>query len=338
MNMAYFPENIHDWKKIASYVDKAETIYITTHVNPDGDAIGSVMALAGFFSGLGKTFRVINDSKTPEIYRFLDPDTIIETPDENETPSGGPGKVDLVMFLDLNNYSRLGKIRDFLVNNNAVKIIIDHHIPDKVEADIKVVNTRASSTGSLIFDFIHTLDKSLIDKKIARALLTAIASDTGFFKYSNTTKTTHLIASELYKYGVKTNEVYRSLETRQQFCRQKLMGFALSQAQITSGGRIAYTVITDEIFEKAGAQREHTDGIIDQLRIIKGIKVASLIIQEGADLYKASFRTSGNIPANKIASQLGGGGHPKAAGATLRGTLDEVAKRVIETINSVMDT
>ena len=336
--MAYFPENKDDWKKIAALAENAGTIFITTHVNPDGDAIGSVMALAGFFSGQGKTCRVINNSKTPELYRFLDPDRIIETPEEYEILHDGPGKDDLVMFLDLGTYSRVGDIRDFLVNNKAVKIVIDHHIPDQIEVDIKVVNTRASSTGSLVFDFIHIFDKSLIDKKIARALMTAIASDTGFFKYSNTTQTTHLIASELYKYGVRTHEVYRSLEKRQPICRQKLMGAALSQANITSGGRIAYAVITDEMFEKAGAQREHTDGIIEQLRVIKGTKVASLIIQEGADIFKASFRTSDNIPANKIASQLGGGGHPKAAGASLNGTLDEVTKRVIDTINSVMDT
>ncbi|MCE5250667.1 bifunctional oligoribonuclease/PAP phosphatase NrnA [bacterium] len=334
---AFYPENENQWTAIATAIHDSDRIFLSTHVNPDGDAVGSVMAFAVFLKGMGKKIRIINESSTPDLYRFLDPHGIIESYGLTRLPENSPVKGDLVVVLDLGNYARLGHIREFLIDNDAIKAVIDHHQPEQIEADILALNTRACSTGSLVYDLLCHIDRSIINKQIAEALITAIVSDTGFFRYSNTTATTHRIASELYEYNINVPNIRRHMESGQLFCRQKLLGLTLSEIRITPCRRIVYSVITREMFEQAGASREHTEGIIEQLRIIRDIKIAFLVIQEGTDLFKASFRTADSIPANEIASLLGGGGHPKAAGASMNGTLDAVVTRVLDASASVLN-
>lgn len=335
--MEYYPENRSDFLKIGNLVSHAERIFITTHVNPDGDALGSVMALAGFIQKMGKEFRIVIQSAVVEMYRFLDPGNVIESYPEIPPSGNGPNERDLVFFLDLGKYERAGNVVPYLVQNQAGKIVIDHHPPEEIEADYRVVNPHAEATGSLVFDFICTVNKSLIDKKIALSILTAIVTDTGYFRYSNTTAITHYVAASLYGYGARVEEIRKSLETGQPFSRQKLLGFALANLHLSSCGTIVYSCITMKMFQDSGARREHTDGIIDQIRIIKNVKVAILIVQEGDKLYKVSFRTVKPIPANTISAKLGGGGHPRAAGATCIGDLETVIDTVLNVVKTTVN-
>ncbi len=336
--MTFFPENKDSWIRIASLINDSKRIILSTHVNPDGDAIGSLMALAGFLTLLGKPVRIINESKTPDLYKFLDPQDIIESYSGNHPPGKKPEKGDLVIFLDLGQYSRAGKIADYLVNNEAAKVIIDHHQPEPVKADVLASNPQASSTGSLVYDLMCHIDCTLIDKNIARLVLTAVVTDTGYFRYSSTTATTHLIAAELYRHGANVGEIRKSMENGHALCRQKLLGYTLARVEVIESGRMAYSVITTSMFEETGALREHTEGIIDQIRIIQNIKVASLIIQEKPDRYKVSFRTKDSVSANEIATLLGGGGHLRAAGATVNGPLEKVTSQVINATRKALNT
>ncbi|MFC1692495.1 bifunctional oligoribonuclease/PAP phosphatase NrnA [Candidatus Latescibacterota bacterium] len=336
--MVYFSENCDDWGKIASLIKRAETIYISTHVNPDGDAVGSVMALAGYLVRTGKPVRIINQSETPESYRFLDPDGIIESYPDSPPQGKKPGKNDLVFFLDFGNLERVGSCVEFLTKNDAPLVVIDHHPPESIEADVIVINTHAASTGSLLYDLMCHIDSSIMNKEIATALLTAVVTDTGYFRYSNTTATTHLITSSLYNYGVTASEIRKHLENGYQLCRQLLLGMALSTVRISPCGRIAYAHITESMFKKAGAKREHTDGIIDHIRVIRNIKIAALFIQEGKDRFKVSFRSGDGTSVNTIARLLKGGGHPKAAGASLTGSLEYVIKKVLEAAEELLNS
>ncbi len=336
--MAYYPENAPHWERIRRLVDVAGRIYISTHVNPDGDAVGSVMALAGLFSGIGKRYRIILQSQIPESYRFLDPEGRIESYPAYPPSESAPGEEDLVIFVDMGRFDRAGTVEDFLVRTQAKKIVIDHHRPESPSADLAAVNPRAESTGSLVYDMIGYIAPHLLDERIAIATLTAIVTDTGFFRYSNTTALTHRIAASLYDLGARVGTIRRELETGQPFPRQKLLGLALSNVRRSSGGRIAYMHVTSRMFEKARARREHTDGIIDHVRVIQGAKVAALIVQEGPDLFKVSFRTAEPIPANEIASLLGGGGHPRAAGATLAGSLEQVVSLMLRAAETILAT
>jgi bifunctional oligoribonuclease and PAP phosphatase NrnA len=335
--MEYFPENRKDWLKIGDILKQAENIFITTHVNPDGDAIGSVMALAGFIIKMGKNVRIVLQSDVVEMYRFLDSDALIESYPDIPPSGDGPKEGDLVFFLDLGRYDRAGNVVPFLTQNEALKILIDHHPPEEVEANIIAVNPHAEAAGSLVYDLICTINQSLMDKRIALAVLTAIVTDTGYFRYSNTTAITHHIAASLYEYGARVDLIRKSLETGQPFSRQKLLGFALSNLRLSSCGTIVYSLITQKMFHDSGARREHTDGIIDQIRIIKNIKVAILIVQDGDDKYTVSFRTVKPVSATEIASRLGGGGHPRAAGATCSGSLEMVVDSVLRAVNSVVN-
>lgn len=335
--MSLFPDKIDDWKTISALINKSEKIFISTHINPDGDAIGSEMAFAGFLNHLRKPFRIINSSKTPGMYAFLDPDNIIETPVDNILLGDGPKNTDLIIFLDLGNYNRVGIVLDFLVGNGSKKVVIDHHIPEPVEADVVVVDTDASSTGSLIYDLFCVIDSSLIDKEIAKAILTTIVTDTGFFRYSNTTSGTLRLAALLYDLGTSARDIRRQLEIGEPLCRQKLLGLTLSHVQLASCGRIAYSYITSPMFEETGASREHTEDIINHIRIIKGIKIAVLFVQEKEREFKVSFRATGKVAVNIVAAELGGGGHEKAAGANMSGTLEEVIERVLKVTSSILD-
>ncbi|MFC1539359.1 bifunctional oligoribonuclease/PAP phosphatase NrnA [Candidatus Latescibacterota bacterium] len=326
--MQYFPENTDKWKEIASVINLSKTIYLSSHINPDGDALGSEIAFRKFLLNIHKKCRIINYSNTPELYNFLDPNNIIESYSENDKIKNPPGQNDVVIFLDMGNYKRAGKVANFLLHNNSVKIVIDHHQPDMINADILVINPRAAATGSLLYDLFCTIDKSAVDKKVATALLTAVITDTGYFKYRNTTSTTHLIASALLEHGARTSSISKKLNVGIPLPRQVLKGLALSNIRTTECGRISYSYITQQMFEQAGSLREHTEGIIQQIIRIKDTKVAALIIQEPLpeeyNHFKVSFRSVGNIPVNIIASLLGGGGHKNAAGANLIGPLEEV--------------
>jgi phosphoesterase RecJ-like protein len=294
------------------------------------------MALYRFLTGYGKEIRIISSSKTPDIYCFLDPSSVIESCEHGHIPKNPPKKNDLVFIIDLCNYERLGIIADFMTNNDATKCIIDHHMPEDNSADIYVGNTQAAATGSLIFDMILYIDENRVDSEIAKALYTAIVTDTSFFRYSNTTGRTHEIASELYNFGVKAKDVRRFIENRHEYCRQRLLGSVLEKTRLTEDGMIGYSFATLDMFAAAGAKREHTDGIIDHIRMIRGVEVAFFMIQEGIDDFKVSFRTGDSIMANEVAAELGGGGHAKASGANVSGPLAEVTAKTLTVIRNML--
>jgi bifunctional oligoribonuclease and PAP phosphatase NrnA len=338
--MAFYPDKASDWRNIASLLVSSHRVFITTHVNPDGDAIGSEMALARFLTAGGKPVRIINHSKTPDIYAFLDPNGMIET---FETKGGsvfrdGPGPDDLVFFLDMGNLNRAGDTGALLLENGAQSVMIDHHVPEPVNVSIAVTVSTSDSTGSLVFDLMTTIDPARIDHDIAEAVLTAIVTDTGYFTYSNTTPVTLRIAASLYEYGASARDLRKRLERAHPLTRQRLMGLCLAETALASDGRIAWSYISSAMFARTGSSREHTDGIINEIRVIEGISVALILIQESPDIWKASFRSMSGVPVNEIAVMLGGGGHEKAAGATLHGTFEEVSKLVLTTVTEVLDS
>jgi bifunctional oligoribonuclease and PAP phosphatase NrnA len=336
--MSYFPENENEWTTIAHLINRTDNIFITTHVNPDGDAIGSEIALSHFLKNMGKTVSIVNTSPTPEMYRFLDPHHSIKVYNNPETKVKNPEKNDLMFSLDFGRDDRAGESFFYLTHNGPTRVVIDHHIPEETITDIAVINTRAAATGSLLFDLMNTIGAAFIDRNVALALMTAIVTDTGNFRFNNTTATTHRIAAALHEYGATAHDVSRQLETGFTFNRQKLLGLVLGSVSLSDCGRIAYAHITEAMFRKTTTERENTEGIIEHIRSIKNITVAILFIQENHNTYKISIRTKGNAHANIIATLFSGGGHPQAAGATLKGSLKSVTARVLKQTTEYLDT
>ena len=335
--MEFFEENSHDWDLVAEEINAANCVYITCHINPDGDAIGSEMALAGYLKNIGKSYRVINHSPTPDTFKYLDPDDSIELFSDISATSAIPGSADLIIMLDMGKFDRCGSCMEYFKKSKARKVVIDHHPKEKIDADLVVVNTNAASTGSLVYAFLNHIDPSTVNSEIALAIMTALVTDSGYFRYANTTSVTHRIAASLYEHGVSSLNIRRRLETGYPFSRQKLMGLALSNLSSAAEGRISYTYITLDMFDKAEAKREHTDGFIDQMRYINGTQVAFLVVQEEEERFKVSFRSGEHVAVNMVASMLGGGGHPRAAGANLIGSLDDVIMRVLEAAESYLN-
>lgn len=330
--MGFFPENAKDWRMLGEMIDAAQTVFVSTHVNPDGDAIGSVMALAVFLGAIGKPVRVLMDSPTPELMAFLDPEGLIE-PCPAESPVTAD---DIVIFCDMGRYDRAGGCAVLAGDGSAPRVIIDHHIPEPIEAELAVVNTTAASTACLIYDFCLFRDASAVDRRAAQAVMTGVMSDTGYLRYSNTTERTLRLTADLYRHGVTIADVRRRLETGFPLCRQLLLGLTLSAVRVAEGGEIAYAPITLDMFRAAGAERQHTEGIIDHIRMIRGVEVAFVIIQEGPDDFKVSFRSGERVMVNELAAALGGGGHPRAAGAAMNGPLEEVIARVLDAAGTAL--
>ncbi|MFC1511957.1 bifunctional oligoribonuclease/PAP phosphatase NrnA [Candidatus Latescibacterota bacterium] len=260
-DLVFYPENSASWRSIQTVLEEASRVFITTHVNPDGDAIGSVIALGRFLVKMDKQMRIINESKTPAMYAFLDPDGMIESYDVSGDRlfHDAPSRDDVVVFLDLGDYERAGKVAEFLLGGGARTIIVDHHDATPAFADIAVVNPHAESTGSLVYDLMRVINPLLIDSPIAEVVLAAIVTDTGYFTYSNTTSTTMAIASSLYTYGISMHGLRKRIESTQPFSRQKLLGLCLAQIALADHGRIAWSYITTEMFEHSGSSREDTD-------------------------------------------------------------------------------
>lgn len=336
----FYPENASSWKSIALLVQAARRVFVTTHVNPDGDALGSEMAVARFLAKLGKPVRIVNTSKTPAMYAFLDSENLIESYEllGKSLFHDQPGKNDLIMILDLSDFERIGEVSDFLLRNNAPRVIIDHHESEPEEADVTVLAPYAESTGSLVYDLLLSMDHAHIDIPIAEAILTAVLTDTGYFSFSNTNSISLGVVSSLYKFGVSVHNLRKRIDATQPLVRQKLLGLCLAEADLACRGRAAWSYISAEMFRKSGTSREHTEGIINHLRVIEGVSIAVLFIQEEPLEWKISFRSATGIRVNSIAAQMGGGGHEKAAGAALSGTLPEVTEKAFAIINEALDS
>lgn len=298
---------------------RCTTFLISVHKNPDGDALGSQLALMLALEKMNKTVTVHNVDPVPEIYRFL--------PHASRIKSGRPveGRYDAHIVLD-SDPPRTGLFdavypADTLIN-------IDHHVTNSSTWPLTWVDPEASATGEMIYRLIGLLGVR-VDRDMAMCLYTAIFTDTGSFRYSNTTPESMKISATLLEAGADpwlvTENVYESFAYR----RVKLLGIILSNMEISAEGRIAWVVVNDEQYRQTGTTAEDTDNFVNFVRSVKGVEVAVLFRQSGNDQYKISLRSKGRIDLSGLAQSLGGGGHRNAAGCVLDGSIDAVKRKVM---------
>ncbi len=313
--------------EIITALRRCSSILISVHKNPDGDALGSQLALMLALEKLNKTVVAQNIDPLPETYRFLPASSRIKTGSTVE------GRYDAIMVLDAD------PPRTGLFDGNYpadTRINIDHHLTNPSEWPLTWLDPSASATGEMVYELIHRLGVP-IDREIAICLYTAIFTDTGSFRYSNTTPKSMRISADLLEAGADpwmvTENIYESFAYR----RIKLLGNVLAGVERSEDGRIAWVVVTEELFSRFGATAEDTDNFINFVRSTKGVEVAILFRQTAASQYKISLRSKGRVDLSGLAQSLGGGGHKNAAGSTVDGTLDEVKKRVIEAVNKAVE-
>lgn len=308
-------------------LDPCDSILISVHKNPDGDALGSQLALMLALERTGKKVTLHNLDPVPEMYRFL--------PQGDRIKTGRPvhGAFDAIIVLDAEP-TRTGLFdADYPART---RINIDHHITNPLEWPLTWLDVNASATGEMIYKLI-TLMNAPIDRDTALCLYTAILTDTGSFRYSNTTPVCMRIAATLLEAGADswlvTENVYESFG----YPRLKLLGMVLSAVERSADGRTAWVVVTDELYRQTNTTAEDTDSFINFVRSVKGVEVAVLFRQTGPVQYKISMRSKGRVDLSALAQTLGGGGHKNAAGGVIDGTLQDAKMRVLDAVQKALN-
>jgi len=324
----------HDWQKIIEKIGQSERILLTTHHNPDGDGLGAEAALFHCFRRLGKSPAILNSSALPPEYVFLNESEIFNTYQAGQTPEELE-KFDLLMILDAGNTERLGPLGPVLKNVNLPTICIDHHPFNNCPADnASMIDVRAPATATLVFELIKIIAPQIIDLKIASALYVGLMTDTGSFRFENTTAETMEMAAELLRLGVQPGLIYRYVYENYRPERMKLLGMVLQDVQYEFDNRLAWFSVTREQIAAAGAILDEVDGFTDFVRSIKGVEVAVMFLQVRDSRTRMNFRSKGLITINDVARQFGGGGHPYAAGLVLDTGLDEAIRTVLPAIRN----
>ncbi|MCF8412071.1 MAG: bifunctional oligoribonuclease/PAP phosphatase NrnA [Melioribacteraceae bacterium] len=302
-----------NFQKLKEIILENDSFLITSHVNPDADAIGSEIAFYHLLKKLGKTARIVNHSETPYNIEFLDPQKVIELYNDEKHRHLFLDS-DVLVALDFNDSKRILSMQDGFNKSGKLKICIDHHQDPKEFVDFIFYDTGYSSTGEILYDFIAKSKIADFDFDIALPLYTAILTDTGSFQYERTTPKTHKIAAHLLELGVNPTEVYDLHYNQGTMSRINLLGKALESMQMNEKKNLAYMVITLDEIKTTGAVMADIDGFVNYCLKISGIILGILFVQS-EDGVKMSFRSKGDITANKLASEFGGGGHINAAGA-----------------------
>ena len=315
-----------DARSIAAALQKAESFLLSVHKNPDGDALGSQLALMLALDRIGKKVVVQNLDPVPETYRFLPGSDRIRV---GTAISGG---FDAVVVLDAE------PARTGLFDSGApagLLVNIDHHVTNPRPWSLTWLEPDAAATGEMVYELVRQLGVA-ITPDIALCLYTSIFTDTGSFRYSNTSAKSMRIAADMIEAGADpwlvTENVYESFAYR----RLRLLGTVLSNIDRSQDGKIAWVVVTEELFRQNNATAEDTDNFINFVRSTKGVEVAVLFRQTAERQYKISLRSKGRVNLSGVAQSLGGGGHNNAAGATVDGTLTEVKEKVIGEVSKAI--
>jgi phosphoesterase RecJ-like protein len=305
------------------------TFVLTTHINPDGDGLGSEVALALYLTGKGKSVAIINQSDTPAYYKFMHALFPIAT--FSAAKHGSIIKdAEVIVALDTNSPARFSAMKELVMESRASKICIDHHLDREEFADLYLIDEKATATGEIVYNLLKFLDSGAITKPIAEALYAAIMTDTGSFRFPKTDVETHHIIADLLLHGADPTEIYQKIFEEGPVNKLKLLGRALTSLSVLHGGKVATMVLLRKDFSETQTAEEDTDNMINHAMSIGGVRVGLMFI-ELENGVKVSFRSKGDIAINALAKEFGGNGHKNAAGARIQGgTLPDVVKKVTE--------
>lgn len=304
---------------------------LTTHDLPDGDGLGSQMALSLALKQLGKTATVLNPSPTPEKFSLVDPTKQIKV-----YQSGTLLPVDAVLVLDTNEIDRLGILARPIRALGKPIVFIDHHVLEKSPGPSHFLDEHYAATGEMVHALCQALGVKL-DYPIALALYVALVTDTAGFRYRRTSPASHRMAAELLEAGVEPEKVHHSIFARESTAKLKLLGHTLEGLQTTPEGKIAWVTIRQTDREHYGATIEDTESFLGALTLLKDVEFALLFREEEPNRVKISFRGLNQRPVVELASQFGGGGHRFAAGARVTGPLPDVVAQVVAACSKALD-
>lgn len=316
-------------KEVIAEIKKAKTCLVAGHTNPEGDAIGSTLALGLGLKKLRKKVKFYNADPVPQLLRFL--------PSSQEiTPVLEPHEhYDLAFIVDVGEKARVGE--RFANHRGFGKIIcIDHHVVGSHEGDINYVLPKAPATGLVVYHLLKALGLKKFKGDIATNLYCAISTDTGSFKYSNTTPETFEVAAELLRSKVDPWEVARYCFETNPLSRLELLKRVLASLEIHPSGLVASISISLKDIEESKATQDLTEGLINYARSVEGVEVAICFRELAPNQYKVSFRSTLRVDVAQLAQKFGGGGHMRAAGCVLEGTLSVIKEKVTREVMKVV--
>ncbi len=309
--------------KIAEKLLSVESVLLFPHVNMDGDALGSAVALCKSLRLFGKKCNILIEEEIPQYLRFLEKDYCITSDEKFKNP-------DLCVAIDCGEVSRFKKRKDVFFKGQST-MCIDHHLATGPVFDFVYVDSKASATAILIYRILKFINAPL-DKEIGEAIWAGITTDTGNFQYSNTSKETHEIVAELYDLGIDHNavsiKIYENIRPEKILMTNKVM----DNLTFFANGRGAVTYATQDIFKETGATLDETEGIVETLRRIAGVEVSAFLKEDGENSITVSMRSKTEADVAEIATRFNGGGHKKAAGCTINATMEFAVKMIINEI------
>jgi phosphoesterase RecJ-like protein len=275
--------------------------------------------------GIGVKVRVVNPTPWPGLFDFL----LDGVDDQSAGGEKALRGIDAMAVLDISDVKRLGGLTDAVRAMTVPKVVIDHHVPsDEPPSVVQLIDVKACATGELVFDLAATMGWT-ITRPVATALYTALLTDTGGFRFSNTTPRCHAIAGYLLSVGIDPEEMYRRVYASVPLGRLQLLRDALDTLTVDPESALAWISVPAGAVEHYGLRSEDLEGIVEHPRSIAGTRMALFFRDLGHGKVKVSFRSTGDVDVNRFARQFGGGGHAKASGAMISGTLEEVRDRVV---------
>ena len=312
---------------LATQLVPGRRVALSTHLNADGDGCGSETGLARMLAAHGLLPRIVNPTPWPEMFDFLLGDDV-----DDQTPRGSRAlrDIDLLVVLDISDVKRLGVLTESVRALTVPKLVIDHHIDsDEPAGPIVVSDTSACATAELVYDMAVVLGWTLTPA-IARSLYTGMLTDTGGFRFSNTTPRCLAVAAQLLACGVDPEDMYTRIYASAPAGRVRLMADVLATLQVDESVGVSWLSMAPDALERHAVRAEDLDGIVEHARSIAGTRMALFFRDLGHGKVKVSFRSTGTTDVNAFARQFGGGGHAKAAGALVSGELGEVRDKVVE--------
>ena len=317
-----------DIERLLAELAPGQTVALSTHINCDGDGCGSEAALAGLLAQRGITAFVVNPTPWPAMFRYLLDEGGID--DRSARGAKALAGADRLIVLDISDVKRLGVLAEAVRALPKPPLVIDHHLPgDEPLGTLHVTDTTACATGELIFDVAQVMGAE-ITPPIATAMYTAMLTDTGGFRFSNTSPRCHAIAAVLLAAGIDPEAMYQRIYASVPRGRLDLIREALQTLGVDAEYGISWIDVHNGLLDRHNVTAEDLDGVAEYPRSIEGTRLALLFRDLGHGKVKVSFRSIGEVDSNALARQFGGGGHARASGALTSGSLEEVRTRVLE--------
>jgi phosphoesterase RecJ-like protein len=326
-----------DWTPLEQAIATCDRFLVTSHIRPDGDALGSEVGVAGLLKQRGKDVRIVNASRTPPRYAYLDPNnSLFEHLGTTVQPADLADR-QAVIICDLSSWGQLGDMADIVRNFKGTRIVIDHHVSQDDLGAAMLKDTTAESCCTLVLRAAQAL-KATITPEMANALITGIAMDTGWYHHPSTKPQTMRDSATLIESGAQIHDIYRQVFEQNTAGRLKMFGEALARLKTDMNGRVAYTYVTLDDFKNTGAIPAETEDLVDFTVSIQGVEVGLLLIEQNRGNLKLSARTRTNFDCQQLVAPFGGGGHKAAAGAILDGPVDAALAKILAEVKTRLGT